>query len=75
MIEVCKIPSCVEIVCGRDSALHYVFQYKDLQTSNETHRDRLETIQRRWLFALHVTQTPLHRVLWVVQVHVGSGQD
>lgn len=38
MIEVCKIPSFVEIVCGKDSALHYVFQYKDLQTSNETHR-------------------------------------
>lgn len=38
MIEVCKIPSCVEIVCGRDSALHCVFQYKDLQTSNEIGR-------------------------------------
>lgn len=38
MIEVCKVPSCVEIVCGRDAALHCVFPYKNLQTSNETGR-------------------------------------
>jgi len=38
MIEVCRILGCVEIVCGRDSALHCVLQYKDSQTSDETGR-------------------------------------
>lgn len=33
-----KISSCMETVCERDSTLHRVFQYKDLQTSSETGR-------------------------------------